>query len=213
MDTQLTLLNGGVTPEPEMQRSLFADSGMDADGEGGADGGGVRDGDGERDASAAAPTATRRRRSGSTPSANSNAARDAVRRTGGLVLVDAVYAPDSGAPVCSRCWSSPQVQRYTRGARGAPRGWGAASTSAFETVGGVKVTVIRTIYRCSNAECDTAIALHMLVTGGYVPSLVEERRLADDAAARFRRGKLRRDGVWVSREGFPKTAREQMEML
>src|SRR5690606_38147848 len=131
----------------------------------------------------------------------------------GLTLLPAVYAPDSGHPLCPNCWSAPEVQSFDRGLRAQPRGWGTAAADETETVGGIQVAVIETIYRCANHECRTAVSLRMLVTGGYVPSLVGARRLSGQEATRFRARVLRRDGTWVARDGIPKTAGEQRELF
>lgn len=140
-------------------------------------------------------------------------ASDSRRRTRGLTLLPAAYSPDSGRPLCPICWSTPEVQRFDHGLRAQPRGWGTAAANQTEIVGGTEVAIIETIYRCSNPACATAVSLRMLVTGGYVPSLVEARRLAGEEGARFRAGFLRRDGTWVARDGLPRTAGLQRELF
>ncbi len=142
----------------------------------------------------------------------SGSTRAQEKRTGGLRLLPAAYAPDKGRPVCPRCWSTPQVKRYTRGIRGAPRGWSASAVGEFEEVDGRQVGAVESIYRCSNTDCDTAIALRMLVTGGYVPRLVAEHTVSGADAVRFRAGRHRRDGVWLASDGKPRTARAQTEL-
>lgn len=138
---------------------------------------------------------------------------DPTRRTRGLALVPAAYSPDTGRPLCPNCWSTPEVESFHRGLRAQPRGWGTSAANETEIVGGASVAVIETIYRCANHACPTAVSLRMLVTGGYVPRLVDARRLAGNDAARFRAGVIRRDGIWVARDGAPRTAGEQRELF
>lgn len=139
--------------------------------------------------------------------------RGAERRTHGLVLLAAAYAPDSGRPICPRCWSAPALRAGRGRDRDAPRGWSTTATEGSVELDGRAVALTATIYRCSNAACPTALELLAPITGGYVPSLVAEHRLTGADAAAYAAGRTRRDGVWVAADGSPRTAGAQRELF
>ncbi len=138
-----------------------------------------------------------------------------ARRAGGLVLVPVAYTPDTGRPICPVCWSGPDI-RATRGARSgraSPRGWGVSCAAEPAIVDGRPVPVVATIYRCANPACETALELHALMTGGYVPEDLGARRLTGPDAARYRAGRTTPPAVWLGPDGAPRTARAQHDLF
>lgn len=121
----------------------------------------------------------------------------------------AAFAPTTPpTPRCPLCWSAPFLGQ-TRKVR---RGW-RVQAGAVEETPGETVAVASSVYPCSNADCDTAIVVRMALTGGYLPSDVEEGLLTGEEAAAFARGRTARDGVWRDRAGDPKTAPVQRDLF
>lgn len=78
---------------------------------------------------------------------------------------------------------------------------------------GTTVSIASTVYPCSNPPCDVAIVVRTALTGGYLPSDVEEGLLRDEDAKRFSAGRTKRDGVWRDATGDPRTAPVQRDLF
>ncbi len=139
----------------------------------------------------------------------------AQRRAGGLLLVPVAYTPDRARPICPACWSAPDIKgtRGARAGRASPRGWGVSCAAAPATVDGRPIPVAATIYRCANPACETALELHALMTGGYLPALLAAHRLGGAEADRYRAGRTTAAGLWTAADGSPRTARAQQELF
>ena len=85
--------------------------------------------------------------------------------------------------------------------------------SEAEATSGTTVTVASTIYPCSNPVCDSAIVVRMALTGGYLPTDLDEGLLRNLAAAAYLRGRTGRDGLWRDRSGDTKTAPVQRDLF
>ena len=85
--------------------------------------------------------------------------------------------------------------------------------SEAEGTSGTTVTVASTIYPCSNPVCDSAIVVRMALTGGYLPTDLDEGLLRNLAAAAYLRGRTGRDGLWRDRSGDTKTAPVQRDLF
>lgn len=121
----------------------------------------------------------------------------------------AAFAPTTPpTPRCPVCWSAP----YLGPARKVRRGWRVQAGEA-EAAAGTTVAVASTVYPCSNPACDTAIVVRMALTGGYLPSDVEDGLLRDAAAESYRRGRTKRDGIWRDGAGDPRTAPVQRDLF
>lgn len=92
------------------------------------------------------------------------------------------------------------------------RGWGVTTGEPVE-VNGVRVPVAMTVHRCANRDCDTALVVTTLLGSGYVPELVEARRLVDADATAYRAGRHDRAGVWLGAAGEPRTTPPQRELF
>ncbi len=130
-----------------------------------------------------------------------------------LVRRPAAYAPDTGRPICPACWSGLDLDwGKGRGAGGREmRGWGVSRTGRIEEAGEALVTTV--VHRCANPDCLTAVEVTTLLAGGYVPALVERRRLAGAGAERHARGRTGRDGVWRDVAGEPRTTPRQRDLF
>ncbi|MHB1225671.1 MAG: hypothetical protein ACYC2G_16710, partial [Gemmatimonadaceae bacterium] len=108
----------------------------------------------------------------------------------------AAFTPDSRRPICPCCWSRPDLD-WGKG-RGPGeremRGWGVTTGEPVE-MDGTRVPVAVAVHRCANRDCDTALVVTTLLGSGYVPELVEARRLVDADAAAYRAGRHDRAGV------------------
>lgn len=92
------------------------------------------------------------------------------------------------------------------------RGWRVQAGEA-EAAQGTTIPVTSTIYPCSNPACDTAIAVRMALTGGYVDADVMAGLLRSADASAFARGRTARDGIWRNAAGEPKTAPTQRDLF
>ncbi len=120
----------------------------------------------------------------------------------------AAFAPTTPpTPRCPVCWSAP----YLGPTRRVRRGWRVQADEV--EAAGATVSVASSVYPCSNAACDSAIVVRMALTGGYLPTDVEEGLLLGAEAERFTRGRTARDGVWRDRVGDPKTAPAQRDLF
>ena len=91
------------------------------------------------------------------------------------------------------------------------RGWSVSRAQRIEEAGEAPVTTV--VHRCANPACDTAVEVTTLLAGGYVPALVERRRLADADAAHHAAGRTGRDGVWRDVGGEPRTTPPQRDLF
>ena len=121
----------------------------------------------------------------------------------------AAFAPTTPpTPRCPVCWSAP----YLGPARKVRRGWRVQAGEA-EAAAGTTVAVASSVYPCSNPACHTAIVVRMALTGGYLPSDVNDGLLREDDSAAFARGRTGRDGIWRDRAGDPRTAPVQRDLF
>lgn len=137
------------------------------------------------------------------------------RRTGPrLERRPAAFTPAPAQAVCPRCWSRLDVNWGKGRDVGTPemRGWGVSRPERLSFGDAVRSVTV-TVHRCANAACPTAVEVTTLLAGGYVPELVERRRLRDAEAARYAAGRHDAHGVWRDGGGEARTTPAQRELF